>query len=341
MTGQLAVNHNLDAVSGPFQRPSIALPARSGNEFQKIGQSLHPRPIKQRYSEAIGDPLDVIVDQYYRDNVGYIVEEHANKKRSPVGTVFFVGIQTNGLISYYAVTCAHVVNPDKDGVRPLFIRVNTQNAYSDIPCPRKRWIVSDHSDVAVSEVLSGPGKFPQDAKIWAYPMQHHAYFTGPAIGQSVFMAGLFSPVPGDNRVEALIRLGSVAREHCKIPVTVNMSAPKQKQTVDACWIQAMGWAGESGSPVYVYEPKHELNDMSLYSSPRVETVTEPMLVGLLHGHFPLGDGPNRPNSGIAIVVPVRDMWELLGNKVLVERRNRSLDEIRKRSAPRVNPASSK
>jgi hypothetical protein len=282
----------------------------------------------------------MIVDERYRDNVGYVIDRSAAKNPTPIGTVFFVQFQTEELLSCYAVTCAHVVNPYSKGVQsPLFIRVNTVSGCCDISCPRERWTVSKDSDVAVIEVSIRPGQFPEDAKIWAYPLEYYHLISNACVGQSVFMTGLFSPVPGSSKVEALVRLGSVAREHCEVAVTVNCSKPKDTKTTDVCLIQAMGWEGESGSPVFVYEPKQEFRSGVFVD--RVETVITPTLIGMLHGHFPLYGKRNSQNSGIAIVIREKDIWDTLSLGVLVKRRELALAELKTQNMPRIIPASSK
>jgi hypothetical protein len=289
----------------------------------------------------------MIVDQSYRDNVGYIVAKGPGddgcEVSAPIGTVFFLTVQIGDIGVYYAVTCAHVINHmGQDPAPSLHIRVNTRDgAYCEVPSPPAEWKLSKDSDVAIARV-----KFGRDVKIWAYPiMEHGYYFNQPSLGQSVFMTGLFIPVPGEKCVEALVRSGTVAREIAEVPVIVNTST-KETKTVKACLIQATAWGGESGSPVFVYEPEAHIADgwgdtAYVSSSARVEVRINPTLIGLLHGHFPIPEEDTNPNSGIAVVIPRQKIVELLCCDELTEERQNLAEAEAKRSAPPVIPDSSK
>ena len=288
----------------------------------------------------------MIVDQSYRDNVGYIVAkgqaEDGSGLSSPIGTVFFIIVQTGNVGVYYAVTCAHVINSTgQDQAPSLHIRVNKRDgAYCEIPSPSSEWKLSTDSDVAITRFKVG-----RDLKVWAYPIMEHGHFSQPSLGQSVFMAGLFVPVPGEKRVEALVRSGTVARESAEVPVTVNLYT-KETKTVEACLIQATAWGGESGSPVFFYEPETHIADgwgdtAYVSSSARVVVRINPTLMGLLHGHFPIEEDGTNPNSGIAVVIPRRKIVELLCCDEFNEERQRLSEAEVKRRTTRIIQDSSK
>ena len=340
------------AVMKRLQQPKTALrvPAVSPHHY--------PSPLKQRrYPDgvlpALGDRVDMLLGTQYQDHVGYIVEERWDSDldksvRMPIGTTFFVSRQQGSVITHYAVTCEHVVHPTHAEENwPLFVRVNTAaGSYRDIPCAREAWICSAISDVAVLKISLEPS-----LKYWAYPgdqiaAQFSKFWNGPTrvwgdhtvcIGDEVFMTGMFSTRPGENSVQALVRSGRIALPNTVVPVTVNL-ATKETKEIKAHLIEAMSWGGESGSPVFNYEESHVISERQVANtlsrggdSMHVEVDVDPLLIGMLHGHFPVDYEGGQVNSGIAIVIHGAAIRELLDHPVLAEDRQRSASLLESKS----------
>lgn len=295
----------------------------------------------------IGEPIDLIVQGHFRENVGYIVEETRHGDREAVGTVFFVHVHmAHGLVFNYAVTCGHVVS----GVsNRQFIRINkTAGGYEDLPIHFNQWTLNPVSDVAVVRVSAD-----KSFRRWSYPMRFYRPGDAPvlSIGQDVFMAGLFASHPGQTSVEALVRSGKIALTLTQVSVEVN-SRTKDRRTVVAHLVQALAWGGESGSPVFAYNPVHKLPTDAIsrslgetleYGSPltmeiSVEERVEPHLVGMLHGHF--RDMSEGVNAGIAIMIPYSKIVETLMDPVLTLERNAAVLQKEQEKQQNIKPLSS-
>jgi len=156
------------------------------------------------YPHTSGEPIDVLVNTLYRSMVGYIVEARTDSTgapfKEPIGTVFFVSIQGAPYHFEYAVTCAHVVGPCRDGSSPtLFLRINrTSGEYEDIATATSEWISLEGSDVAVLPIAYGADVYRR----WSYPIdeQMRASVITPVPGDQVFMVGLFVSCPGESSI---------------------------------------------------------------------------------------------------------------------------------------------
>jgi hypothetical protein len=296
----------------------------------------------------------MIVDELYRDNVGYVMADRWDADtqkmvRSPLGTAFFVGVGLGERLRLgtvvYAVTCKHVVlpGPNEDSPQALFVRVNRRDGtLADIPCNQEQWTLNAETDVAVAHLRLGP-----DLKTWHYPISEHVRSGEPKIktGHDVFFVGMFAPVPGVDSVEALVRFGAVARHSARVGIRAYPGTDVIE--VDAHLVQGMAWGGESGSPVFAYEQEHKLSGRELDRSlsvaltgfpigdSAVEFEIEPRLIGMLHGHYPIDEIPIgnftlEVNSGIAIVIPFGKIMATLMDEKLVSGRDRMTQELKQR-----------
>lgn len=59
---------------------------------------------RPRYYGAIGDRIDMYVNDNYLDNVGYVIDGRTLNNPKAIGTVFFVVVQDEGLNSWYLFT---------------------------------------------------------------------------------------------------------------------------------------------------------------------------------------------------------------------------------------------
>jgi hypothetical protein len=308
----------------------------------------------------------MIVDELYRDNVGYVMADGwdaATGKiiRYPIGTAFFVGVALGRQYSLgtvvYAVTCKHVIYAGPSGEQPeaLSIRINRRDGtWEDIPCNLDQWTLSTETDVAVAQLRLGPG-----FRIWPYRISEHIRVGETEIktGHDVFFVGMFEPLPGKDSVEALVRFGTVARHSAKVGIEIYPGADVVE--VDAHLVQGMAWPGESGSPVFAYEEEHTLQGDALNRSLSnglsgfpignavVESTITPRLIGLLYGHFGFIETAQAAkarasrskasrvysvevNYGVAIVIPFSKIAATLMDGNLVSERERMSQELQQR-----------
>lgn len=300
--------------------------------------------------------LDMLVDKFYYSLVGYIVADVAYSDGvfpDPQGTVFFLAVGLGGEVGnlVYAVTCRHVI----EGVRGLSgtaIRIN-QKANAGLhhhPFVPADWRLSDLSDLAIM-----PIQLPPEADFWAYPIHDTMRGSWLTPGYDIFFIGLFAPLPGSNSVDALVRSGKVARVMSRTRLTVNES-PKETIDADVLIVESRSWGGESGSPVFAYEESYRLegylSDAAYPNSMvspggRIIPNTHPSLIGVMHGHWPIKTdvkdhdlnsiGGVEVNSGVAAVLPLEHLHELLMRDDLVKERERIAAERQERYMNRSMP----
>jgi hypothetical protein len=156
-------------------------------------------------------------------------------------------------------------------------------------------------------------------------------------GDEVFITGLFTEHYGKKRNLPIIRLGNIA----SMPEeTINTEGYGD---IEAYLIEAHSIGGLSGSPVFVHLGMIRVIDGTF------KTAKSPIFywLGLIHGHFDykgklLGDGTTQDdlynlsiNMGVAIVVPVARILDVLYQKEFAEIREKEIAEykIQKTATP--------
>jgi hypothetical protein len=299
---------------------------------------------------AVGEPLHVLIDKIYRNNVCYVTAECRDRQTDdynirPQGTAFFaeemVGLTA---VASYAVTARHLIediHADQKAGKcgRMFLRVNLhQGGFKDLPVKYEDWIRNPNTDVAVC-----PVHFKPDVNFFAFSSV--AGIRGELRpGYDVFFVGLFQKRPGHDSMDAIVRFGKLA-----LPLTdvdVNLSATETK-TVTAYLVESRSWGGESGSPVFLYDQNWE---MSSYDTSSVHARdVHPPLLGLLHGHYEI-DREVQPktrknqgsfvevNSGIAVVIPADEIRAtLFDDRLLRDReamKKKIEDKARKENMPK-------
>jgi hypothetical protein len=317
----------------------------------------HTEESRQRI-RAVGEPIDMFVSESYRRNVGYFVakERHGDEWIiSEQGTIFFVSeILESGVGTvYYGVTARHVVETVNSDPRfgDTFLRMNPQVGKStDSPVAYGDWVFHPTSDVAVCKIL------PSDEvkyNIWPTPAVRQ--FGSVELGEDLFCVGMFYPVPGNPRVEAVVRFGRVALQKTTLPLLTNQYTGERSET-EVSLIEVHSWGGESGSPVFAYQERHKLKtptassfikdpDASIRDTRIVQEYT-PALVGLLHGHYPMEADVKRHgktvgsvglNSGIAVMIPFSDIRATLNDRKLMNDRQRIVEKAEQARRVRATP----
>jgi hypothetical protein len=172
-------------------------------------------------------------------------------------------------------------------------------------------------------------------------------------GHDVFFIGMFSELPGQERVEAIARFGKVALPKTKIRITVIPDSGSLVE-VDACLVESRSWGGESGSPVFLYEEHYLKQDFfddvglsDVQKSPVRASQVWPPLLGILHGHYEIPRGVKigiedtgadvSVNSGIAVVIPAHEIYATLMDERLVKDREELKDRLERQARKRGTP----
>ena len=266
------------------------------------------------------------------------------------GTVFFVSYQIDqsDINALYAITAKHVVDAIRtrgDGLHGYY-RINMKDGTA-------KWVQFDlsgcvfHPDDPSVDVALVPaiGTNPQ-ADMLYYDMAGSLtdaviseQQVGP--GEEVFVTGLFVSHFGRERNIPIIRTGNIAAMP-EEPIETASGL-----LMDAYLVEARSIGGLSGSPVFANlgivralggAVKHATKGVGIY-----------YLMGLMHGHFdvtaidensldalPLKE---RVNMGIAIVVPVGKILEVITQPRMKDERERLLREREAEPPPLADSAS--
>jgi hypothetical protein len=292
---------------------------------------------------AIGERLNVLVDQAYRRGVAFVMMDMPRKtgvRRLPAGTAFFLSYEiSSSIYIIYAVTARHVIEAGElKNAQGLFLRVVHEDGIKDIPMTADQWVRHPDTDVAIASVESSPEikLYAKSHKTLALPdrLQEHKPPVGE--GDDVFFVGLFTRFYGEDQILPIVRFGNIALMPYE-PVMAKLSVAKDAKSspISAYLVEARSWGGHSGSPVWVYFSA--MRDPT--KGPTIEDFAgvEPMLLGLVQGHYAIdptedfiGDLPDErsvaANAGIAIVVPAESIMEVLMSKELQTEREEILDQ---------------
>jgi hypothetical protein len=243
-----------------------------------------------------------------------------DRKPAPVGTAFLVGIPGGPEIWFkYFVTAGHVV---RDG-SPRWIRFRRPNGAPPVDVPVSGWILHPTADIAAA-----PCDF--DTTGYIANVQEEQYFSDkhPAdptinLGERAYFIGLLSDVDTmAERAIPMVRAAAVGAMNVEnVPKRYLMQGMRYDEIEPkAHLIDTYSRSGFSGSPVYVDHPYVNVwpvigeggqpgiaSQVSSYSA----------LLGVLVAHF----GSERDNAGVAIVVPVDILRELLDDPDLADARN--------------------
>jgi hypothetical protein len=238
----------------------------------------------------------------------------------PVGTAFYVGeLLGNDRAIKYVVTARHLV----DGSRPfgsLWVRcVATTGEKRLFELPTDSWWQHPTTDVAIAPLTIPLEKYelqflPLHLIADAAWLQEHDV----GLGDQIVACGLFSQYIGQERDAPIVRFGRIAlipNELIRIPGQGAMPAME----FSAILAELGSWAGQSGSPVFVYFRL----DRNLFTGDTIQMkMPNPRLLGLIHGHYTLpqnvidlsgevSKARVQLNSGIAIVIPATAILDVL------------------------------
>lgn len=251
---------------------------------------------------------------------------------SPAATAFLVSVPiAAGEAATYAVTARHVV----DSARffgALHLRFNLESGgWTDLRTDPDAWLASPESDVAVVRIAPPPASDMRTLPLDRIATRQHVQENEIGEGDELFFVGLFSPRPGVERAQPIVRFGTIAlmpRE----PIAVRMDPGSDSTTrIEAYLVEARSWGGVSGSPAFIYfSPTRQEGFLTLseYGTSHI------VLLGLVQGHFELeaevaflGDvgasAKVSQNAGLAAVVPSWAIIKLLLEAVASDERGMS------------------
>lgn len=151
----------------------------------------------------------------------------------------------------------------------------------------------------------------------------------------MFFSGLFQSHFGKERVLPIVRFGHISMMPDE-PVQVELGKNYIAE-INAYLIEAHSWGGHSGSPVYFLDyPIRHVGSITISSS----DAELGYLLGLVSAHFDItkevqhrgdiwGHSSVDINSGIAVVVPSQNIYELLMREGVVEMRRENNSDKRR------------
>lgn len=271
-----------------------------------------------------------------RKSVAFVCYRATNKNDSLrlVGTAFYVTVPADdGSYTFgYIVTAKHlIVNIKEHSVDGnVYLRINKTDGTSAVHTSHVidwRFHPDDHSvDVAVLSGFFSQDDFdtqPLDVALAASEKIIQENEIG--IGDEVFLPGLFSNHAGYERNLPIVRIGNIAMMP-EEPVNVGKLGP-----TDAYLIEARSIGGLSGSPVFV-----NLGASRIYGdTAHPNRGARFYWIGLMHGHWDAQVSEedaiaedivakDRVNMGIAIVIPVAKILEVIHQEAFMKLRQETL-----------------
>jgi hypothetical protein len=265
----------------------------------------------------------VQIPDEFRKCVAFLAVEDTDSFRF-IGTCFFVSRPAFGNRSFrYLVTARHVVDDLLNGVDKLLVRLNTKigdAVWSELPMDKWTFHPTDNGvDVAVMAAnfdWSGFDHF--HVALHAAATKEVMKREGFGIGDEVFVTGLFRHYKGERRNIPIIRIGNISA------LGEEKVQTKRYGAMEAYLVECRSIGGLSGSPVFLHSGAFRVVnnalkpvDISFY------------LLGLIHGHWDtdavdvdaIEDATNieKINTGIAIIVPVDKILEVLNHPNLIKR----------------------
>ena len=247
------------------------------------------------------------------------------------GTVFFVFMEIPGIPLHFAygITAKHVIDAvnknSSDG--KAFIRFNTKDgATAVVQTECSDWV--NHPTNRGVDVAALPMTLGGILDHLYYPVAGFATDDVVSqqqigVGDDVFLTGLFVNHYGRDRNVPIVRVGNIAA------MPEDRVATRDFGNIEAYLVEARSIGGLSGSPVFVMMGIQRRGGNIVAGSPQF------FLLGLMHGHFDLPQpavdtvvedttGTGNVNVGIGIVVPARQILEVLNHPALVAQRDKAV-----------------
>lgn len=221
------------------------------------------------------------------------------------------------------VTARHVLDQVPTGSK-VRVWVNLASGLWPIDYERDDWETHEDPTVDLALLLKainvGKGRLDLDhvclsREGWVSELQLNHPEHPIGIGDRVYFPGLFAHHFGKERLQPIIRQGTVAAMNLE-PVITEIGGKAVE--IDAYLVEVHSIGGLSGSPVIMRFGFDHLNPEA--PSPHDATkwpIFSDALFGVVHGHYDLtvppegGNRFERLNTGICMVVPIKYVAELL------------------------------
>lgn len=262
-----------------------------------------------------------------------------NGKVVPSGTGFLVSLKLdNENLAFYLVTAKHVVKQIEHHAedRKVWVRINFKTTGAEWVATTP-WLFHPGDalvDVAVSfltfnlfevdHLVIHPDAFLSDDLLVRFKV-------GP--GDDLFMVGLFANHYGSKKNLPIVRVGTIAA----LPED---KVSTQDGDMDVILIESRSIGGLSGSPVFL----HLSGSRTLNGKVVFQNGSTVRLLGLVHGHFEKmakrddyvsvdSFKDETFNMGIAMVVPMGRILEVLNQPLLAEAREKLKEALSKKISP--------
>lgn len=262
----------------------------------------------------------------------------ANNGIKLVGTCFFVHIPIkNTEFSFgYIITAKHVIEYIKTRSidQKVYVRFNLKDrGVKLMGASINSWLYHPQDptvDVAVLKWVPPDIVDYRSLDISMAATDEVIKKEGIGVGEEVFLTGLFANHYGKERNIPIVRIGNIAAMPEERVQTSDLGP------IEAYLVEARSIGGLSGSPVFA----HLVGIRHMGKASQL-TAGKVYLLGLMHGHWDLPvastdelakDMSNieRVNMGIAIVVPVSKILEVLNRQELLEKRRAEEEKLRKK-----------
>lgn len=283
-----------------------------------------------------------------KESVFYLCAMTADNpaKFALLGTGFFVGMPTDdGARTFsHLVTAKHVIEAAKkigiDG--NVYIRLNTlDGGFEYLRSAIDIWLTHPNDElIDVAVALALPDRSVFDYKAIGISMaitKDHKDIDIIGEGDEVFIAGLFINHYGRKKNIPIIRTGNIA-----------LMSDEPVQTAygltDAILIEARSIGGLSGSPVFVHKLGIGVENGTIIY---YENGNPLYWLGLIHGHWDATTTTDNivedatdgaVNMGIAVIVPVDRIIEVINHPKHVKRRKEEMKKHAGDSSPTTDSA---
>jgi hypothetical protein len=285
-----------------------------------------------------------------RDCVCFITTWRAGSQTG-IGTGFFVGMEigVQDRYLYYLVTAKHCLFDDAGCPDEVVVLVNTSDGQiAELRSAASQWVEHPTSDVAILPCVPDTSRY----KYRVYPCSRSATKDFVALkevgpGDEVFVPGLLVHHPGRSRIMPIVRLGSIAampEDPVRLSIGRYPGAQEVHEVVVLLEVRSIG--GLSGSPVYLHLPfwreLPEAGKVLTSSGPATSSSGgENWLLGVMHGFYPVGEndpdnvsgGNENLNTGIAVVIPVDRVMELINDPLQINHRDEMKHHIESGTSP--------
>ncbi len=277
-----------------------------------------------------------------------------------VGTVFFIRVGLRDLdfllagrgSQHYAVTVSHCIPDDR-----IDIEWPTSSGQNPMPTLGREWVRNDAVDLAVLPLTFDPvdygiqplpflrfSRHLKDVTTGESELRVQSGGIAAEIGGEVYTTGLFH---GDDRypvvTQPIVRFGHIALSSASNEEITILNRFGDGVPIRAPLVEMAVWRGQSGSPIFSATAAPD-PPPDYYTRTKYAPYWNTYLLGVAQGFY-AGRQDLEINGaevtltglgmGISVVIPSSEIIKILMDPLLVEGRERKLQEILKDNAPEM------